>query len=77
MWGPLLGKLLLDQCSTPNADWNVIVFAVPHQPVVQLSRHGEADYLATVFKISHLRLHHHKRLYQQVHNNSTFEHGLT
>jgi len=51
--GPLLGKLLLDQCSTPNADWNVIVFAVPHQPVIQLSRHGDADHLAVVFEISH------------------------
>ena len=53
MWGPVLGKLFLNQCSTPNADWNVIVFAVSHQPVVQVSSHGDADHLATVFKVSH------------------------
>ena len=51
--GPVLGELLLNQCSTPNADWNVIVFAVSHQPAVQVSSHGDADHLATVFKSSH------------------------
>ena len=46
-------KLLLNQCSAPNADRNVLVFAVSHQLVVQVSSHGDADNLAVVFKISH------------------------